>query len=173
MTGQEVPAFCARPDEGTIVQFALRLLKHTAERSKPLRFLRVDQIGDDVQATPAEPVIGRKRATSHFRVPISPQTMAVTEHARPSDRNGHVFPGTRKGVISDATMSRFMKRHRLHARPHGSGQAFGIGSRKPRKRHTKLPGCALVTKLAVATSVDGRMGKFCNRAPCPIVISAR
>lgn len=41
------------------------------------------------------------------------------EEARRHAREGFLFPSIRKGVISDATMSRLMERAGLAARPHG------------------------------------------------------
>ncbi len=43
----------------------------------------------------------------------------MVELARPYERDGFLFPSMRKGVISDATMSRLMERRGMEARPHG------------------------------------------------------
>lgn len=37
----------------------------------------------------------------------------------PFARDGFLFPGAKRGVISDATMSRLMERRGMVARPHG------------------------------------------------------
>ena len=62
---------------------------------------------------------GRRDATPDFRVPLSPQALAIIEQVKPLARDGYLFPSIRKGVISDATMSRLMERRGMEARPHG------------------------------------------------------
>lgn len=120
----DVPTFYASLDEGTVSHLALRLLILTAVRSAPLRFMRVDQIDGDVWTIPAETVKGRKDATSDFRVPLSPEALAVIEAAKEHQRDGFMFPSVRKGVISDATMARLMERRDMTARPHGFRSSF-------------------------------------------------
>ncbi len=120
----EVPAFYQSLNEGTVTQLALRLLILTAVRSRPIRFLREDQIQGDIWTVPGDDMKGRKDATDDFRVPLSQEAMSVIEAARPFARNGFLFPSVRKGVISDATMSRFMERRGLEARPHGFRSSF-------------------------------------------------
>ena len=116
---QEVPAFYASLSDGSITHLALRLLILTGVRSAPLRFLRLDQIEGDVWTIPGEGMKGRRDATPDFRVPFSPEALAVIEQAKPLARDGYLFPSVRKGVISDATMSRLMERREMAARPHG------------------------------------------------------
>lgn len=120
----ETPAFYQSLDGGTITELALRLLILTAVRSAPLRFLSEDQIDGDVWTIPADAMKGRKDATADFRVPLSQEALAVIELARPLAREGYIFPSVRKGVISDATMSRFMERKKMEARPHGFRSSF-------------------------------------------------
>ena len=88
-------------------------------RSRPLRFLHLDQIDGDIWTIPAEQMKGRINATSEFRVPLSTEAQTVIGLARPYERDGFLFPNVRKGVISDATMSRLMERREMDARPHG------------------------------------------------------
>lgn len=116
---QEVPAFYASLSDGSITHLALRLLILTGVRSGPLRFLRLDQIEGNVWTIPGEGMKGRKDATPDFRVPLSPAALAVIEQAKPLARDGFLFPSVRKGVISDATMSRYMERRKMAERPHG------------------------------------------------------
>ncbi len=120
----EVPAFYRSLDGGTITELALRLLILTAVRSNPLRFLSEEQIDGDVWTIPGDAMKGRKDATSDFRVPLSKEALAVIEAARPLARDGYLFPSVRQGVLSDATMSRFMGRRGLEARPHGFRSSF-------------------------------------------------
>ena len=116
---QEVPAFYANLSDGTITHLALRLLILTGVRSGPLRFLRPEQISGDVWTIPGENMKGRVDATADYRVPLSTEALAVIEQAKPLARDGFLFPSFRKGVISDATMSRLMERAKMEARPHG------------------------------------------------------
>lgn len=62
---------------------------------------------------------GRRDATPDFRVPLSQEAFDIIDQARRHARGGVLFPSMRKGVISDATMSRFMERKGMEARPHG------------------------------------------------------
>jgi integrase len=63
---------------------------------------------------------GRKDATCDFRVPLTSEALSIIEQARAQfARDGFLFPNLRKGVISDATMSRLMERREMAARPHG------------------------------------------------------
>jgi integrase len=120
----EVPSFYQSLNQGTVTQLAIRLLILTAVRSGPLRYIHEDQINGDVWTIPAEAMKGRRGATDDFRVPLSGEAMTVIEAARPFARNGHLFPSVRKGVISDATMSRYMERRQMDARPHGFRSSF-------------------------------------------------
>lgn len=116
---QEVPGFYSTLDESTITHLALRLLILTGLRSRPIRFLRLDEIDGDVWTVPAENMKARLGAAQDFRVPLSKEALAVIDLARPFERDGYLFPSVRKGVISDATMSRLMERRGMEARPHG------------------------------------------------------
>ena len=115
----EVPGFYASLDERTVTHLALRLLILTGVRSAPLRFLRLEQIDTEVWTIPGESMKGRKDATEDFRVPLSGEALSVIELAKALEREGWLFPSIRKGVISDATMSRFMERRGMVERPHG------------------------------------------------------
>ncbi|WP_029074469.1 tyrosine-type recombinase/integrase [Kaistia adipata] len=115
----DVPEFYASLSDGSVTHLALRLLILTGVRSGPLRFARADQIDGDVWIIPGEAMKGRRDATPDFRVPLSTEALAVIDEARRLARGGYLFPSLRKGVISDATMSRFMERRGMDARPHG------------------------------------------------------
>ena len=121
---KEVPAFYASLDEGTVTQLALKLLILTALRSKPVRFCRLDQIGDGIWTVPAANMKGLKGKGTDFDVPLSQEALRVIEQAKPFSRDGWLFPNVRKGVISDATMSRYMERQGMEARPHGFRSSF-------------------------------------------------
>lgn len=124
MAWQDVPAFYQSLSGGTITELALRLLILTAVRSYPLRHMHLDQIDGDTWTIPAEAMKGRRDATTDFRVPLSREAQDVIAEAKPFAREGFLFPGVRKGVISDATMSRFMERRGMVERPHGFRSSF-------------------------------------------------
>ncbi|HBZ43710.1 MAG TPA: integrase [Maritimibacter sp.] len=124
MAWQDVPAFYQSLAGGTPTELALRLLILTAVRSFPLRNIHLDQIDGDIWTIPAEAMKGRKGATTDFRVPLSQEALSVIEESKPFARDGFLFSGVRKGVISDATMSRFMERRGLVERPHGFRSSF-------------------------------------------------
>ncbi len=120
----EVPPFYRGLDQGSVNHLALRQLILTAVRSKPLRFLHEDQIDGDVWTIPADTMKGRRDKTEDFRVPLSRKAQAVIKEAQLFKRDGFLFPSVRKGVISDATMSRYMERLGMDARPHGFRSSF-------------------------------------------------
>jgi integrase len=119
MPWSEVPAFYATLQEPTITHLALRLLILTGLRSKPIRFVRLDEIEGDVWTIPADNMKARVGKAQDFRVPLSEEAQRVIQLALPYERDGYLFPSARKGVISDATMARHMERKGLQARPHG------------------------------------------------------
>jgi integrase len=116
---QEVPGFYASLEEPTIAHLALRLLILTGVRSRPVRFLRLDEIDGDVWTIPAINMKARVGAAEDFRVPLSQEAQRIIELALPHERDGYLFTSVRKGVISDATMARLMERRGMEARPHG------------------------------------------------------
>lgn len=122
---QDVPAFYASLEPDTITHLALKLLILTiGPRSKPVRFLHLDQIDGDIWTVPADMMKGTQSTANEFRVPLSRQALDVIDCAKPYARDGYLFPSVRKGVISDATMSRLMERRGMDARPHGFRSSF-------------------------------------------------
>ncbi len=115
---QDVPAFYQSLG-GSITELALRLLILTGARSGPLRNIHADQIDGDIWTIPAEGMKGRKDATKEFRIPLSAEAQRVIAEARKFTRDGFLFPGTKRGVISDMTMTAFMDRRGMNERPHG------------------------------------------------------
>lgn len=115
---QEVPAFYQSLG-GSVTELALRLLILTGARSYPLRHLHENQIDGDVWTIPPEAMKGRIGRTTDFRVPLSNEAQEVLSEARRFAREGFYFPGARKSVISDMTLSAYMKRSGTDARPHG------------------------------------------------------
>jgi integrase len=119
MPWKDVPAFYRSLSEGTVTHLALRLLILTGVRSGPLRHIHEGQLDGDVWTIPGEAMKGRRDATPDFRVPLSTEALAVIDLARRHARGGFLFAGSVKGVISDMTLSMFMKRAELDFRPHG------------------------------------------------------
>lgn len=120
----EVPAFYESLSGGTLTELALRLLILTSLRSKPIRFCRLEEIEGDTWTVPAENMKARLGYAADFRVPLSKEALAVIKAAKPHARKGFLFPSARRGVISDATMSRYMERRQMVARPHGFRSSF-------------------------------------------------
>ena len=124
MDWRDVPAFYATLDNGGVTHLALRLLILTGVRSRPLRFARMDHIENNIWTIPGDLMKGRRDQTPDFRVPLSSEAAAVIEQAKKLSRDGYLFPSMRKGVISDATMSVYMRRNGYEARPHGFRATF-------------------------------------------------
>jgi len=117
----EAPSFYASLSDGSITHLALRLLILTAARSSEIRFCNLSEIDEDVWTIPAE----RMKAGKEHRIPLSSAALEIIEQAKPFSQDGYLFPNvTRRGVLSDATMSRMMKRRGLEARPHGFRSTF-------------------------------------------------
>ena len=116
---REIPDFYSSLGEPSLVQLGLRLLILTGVRSAPLRFMRVEQLQGDVWVIPAANMKGRKDGTADFHVPLSAEALSVIARVMPFARDGYLFPNVRKGVMSDAAMSRMMERRGMKARPHG------------------------------------------------------
>ena len=115
----EVPDFYNSISEDTVTHLALRLLILTGVRCFALRYIHIDQIDGQIWTVPGENRKGQVHKVSDFRAPLSNQAKEVIKLALPFANDGYLFPGTRKGVISDATMSRMMQRRGMVARPHG------------------------------------------------------
>ena len=126
MLWTDVPAFFASLDETTPVQLALRLLiLNPGPRSKPIRYIRQEQISNNTWTVPGEMLKGAKGKTDDWRVPLSDASLAIIEEAKRHERNGFLFPNVSgRGVISDASMSRLMERRQLAFRPHGFRASF-------------------------------------------------
>ena len=119
MPWKDVPEFYASLAEPTITHLALRLLILTGLRSKPVRFARQDQFADDTWTVPAANMKARVGQATDFRVPRSFGAQKCDRGSQALFARRIVFPSVRKGVISDATMSRYVQRRGLAARPHG------------------------------------------------------
>lgn len=116
----EVPVFYESLSEISTTQLALRLLILTAARSGEIRFMHEDELEGDTWVIPA----GRMKAGKEHQVPLSEEALQVIAQARLLVRGGYLFPSVRKGVISDATMARYMERRGMEERPHGFRSSF-------------------------------------------------
>ncbi|AYE84841.1 tyrosine-type recombinase/integrase [Sulfitobacter sp. D7] len=116
----EVPSFYETLSDGTTTHLALRLLILTAVRSANVRFLHLSEVEGDTWIIPSE----KTKAGREHRVPLSNAAQNVIATAAETSRDGYLFPSVRRGVISDATMSRLMERRNLRARPHGFRSSF-------------------------------------------------
>ena len=133
LSWQEVPAFYATLAEPTVTHLALKLLILTGLRSAPIRFIREDHIDGDILTVPADLMKSRRDAVDDFRVPLSDEALAVISEARRLARDGYLFPSVRRGVISDATMSRLMQRRGMDA----GDSALDCGRRPKKVSHTE------------------------------------
>ena len=124
MDWRDVPAFYNSLNDNSPCQLALRLLILTGLRSRPIRFMHIDHIQDDVLTVPAELMKGQRDRKRAFRVPLSQEAQRVIDKAMLFERDGFLFPNVNKGVLSDASMGRFMQRSGLEARPHGFRSSF-------------------------------------------------
>ena len=121
---QEVPTFYKSLSGGALTELALKLTILTALRSGAIRHLQYRYIENDILTVPAELMKGAKGKKTEFRVPLSTEALEVIEQLKPHERDGYLFPSVRKGVISDATMARYMQRKGMQERPHGFRSSF-------------------------------------------------
>lgn len=154
---KEVPSFYQSLDEDTVTHLALRLLILTASRSKPVRFAHVDQFQGDNWIIPAANMKSQRGKEQDFWIPLSTEAQAVVEAALPHARKGFLFPSVRKGVISDATMARYMERRGMEARPHGFRSSFRTWCSEA----TDTP--REVAETALAHSVGGKVERSYDR----------
>lgn len=115
---RDVPGFYASLGDAT-GELALKLLILTGVRSAPLRHLHESHLDGPVWTIPAMLMKGARGKTEDFRVPLTPEALAVIAEARATARNGYLFPGNKGIPISDMAMSMLMRRRELDARPHG------------------------------------------------------
>ncbi|KIC44977.1 integrase [Ruegeria sp. ANG-S4] len=152
MNWRDVPAFYQSLEGGGTVQLALQLLILTGLRSRPIRFARLDQINGNTWTVPAELVKGPRGKTDDFRAPLSAEAMRIVQAAKETARDGYLFPGVRKGVISDASMSRHMERLELDARPHGFRASFRTWADEATKTDYEIKETAIGHKVGSAVS---------------------
>jgi len=109
---------------------------------------------------------GTEGASSEFRVPLSDAALAVIEAAKPLARDGYLFPSVRTGVISDMTMSQYMKRRGMEARPHGFRSSLREWIEQPEEGDTLLQPKAPyeVAETILAHTVGGKVERAYRRS---------
>lgn len=121
---QKMPSFYSTLDGGTRAELALRLLILTAVRSGSLRRARWEDITDELWVIPAEHMKGKVGEVEPFHVPLSSEALLVLKELKPFERDGLVFPGRDKGIMSDMTMTKFLRDEGYDFRPHGFRASF-------------------------------------------------
>ncbi len=82
MDWKDVPAFYQSLCKTiTMTHLALRLLILTGVHTRPLRYMREDQINGDIWTIPAENMKGKRDTTTEFRVPLSSEALEILKHA--------------------------------------------------------------------------------------------
>jgi integrase len=118
---RDAPAFYRwLTDKQMMSALALRFLILTATRTSEVRFATGAEVDGDLWVIPAE----RTKTGRVHRVPLTDAAGAVIAAARTSERQTLLFPTGRGKVMSDATMSGFLKREGFEARPHGFRATF-------------------------------------------------
>ena len=149
-----VPAFYETLAEPTTVHLALKLLILTGVRSYAVRSAHVDQFDKKTWIIPAENMKGQLHQVSEFRVPLSTEAQKVIAKAKQFVRDGYLFAGVRRGVISDASMSRLMERRGMTERPHGFRSSL----------RTWLAECTNATEEVAETVLAHKVGSKVVRA---------
>ena len=149
-----VPAFYETLAEPTTVHLALKLLILTGVRSYAVRSAHVDQFDKKTWIISAENMKGQLHQVSEFRVPLSTEAQKVIAKAKQFVRDGYLFAGVRRGVISDASMSRLMERRGMTERPHGFRSSL----------RTWLAECTNATEEVAETVLAHKVGSKVVRA---------
>ena len=131
---KNVPEFYATLAEGSICHLALRLLILTAARSAEVRFARFDEIEGNTWVIPA----GRTKGARASHTAVA-RGLAIIAQAQPLSRDGFLSRSVRKGVISDATMSRMMERRGMRSAHTGSAHHSATGAPRPPIRPARSP----------------------------------
>lgn len=109
---QAVPALyadlCRMPNVSAL---AARWAVLTLVRSMAVRGARFDEIEGDVWTVPASRVKGKRGKVSDFRVPLSPEALAVVELARGGDL---LFPGRTGRPITDVAVAKALPAGTIH-----------------------------------------------------------
>ena len=149
-----VPAFYETLAQPTTVHLALKLLILTGVRSYAVRYAHADQFDGTTWVIPPQNMKGQLHQVSEFRVPLSSEAQEVIAKVKQFGRDGYLFTGVRRGVISDASMSRLMERRGMTERPHGFRASL----------RTWLAECTNATEEVAETVLAHRVGSKVVRA---------
>jgi len=149
-----VPAFYETLAEPTTVHLALKLLILTGVRSYAVRYAHADQFDGTTWVIPPQNMKGQLHQVSEFRVPLSSEAQEVIAKVKQFGRDGYLFTGVRRGVISDASMSRLMERRGMTERPHGFRASL----------RTWLAECTNATEEVAETVLAHKVGSKVVRA---------
>ena len=149
-----VPAFYETLAEPTTVHLALKLLILTGVRSYAVRYAHTDQFDGTTWVIPPQNMKGQLHQVSEFRVPLSSEAQEVIAKVKQFGRDGYLFTGVRRGVISDASMSRLMERRGMTERPHGFRASL----------RTWLAECTNATEEVAETVLAHKVGSKVVRA---------
>ena len=108
---------------GMSTRLAFEFLVLTAARSGEVRLATWDEIDMDAATwtVPGE----RMKAGREHRVPLSDRALAILDEARVlRDATNLAFPGTRRGPLSDMTLSKLLRDLGIDAVPHGFRSSF-------------------------------------------------
>jgi len=121
---QEIPDLYARlcQSNGT-TNLCLRWCILTLVRSAGCRGARFDEIDGDVWTVPQDRVKGRKWHVKDFRVPLSGEAQKVASLAAQTS-SGYLFPGARKGHLSDQALTKMLRRMEEAGTVHGFRTSF-------------------------------------------------
>ena len=119
LSAEDTSAFYQSLNDLSPTHLCMKLVILTGLRCRPVRFARLEELEGDVWVIPGEKMKGKRGKTPDFRVPLSTEAQQVIAQAKTISRDGFLFPGIRKGVISDSTLSKYMREHELEGVPHG------------------------------------------------------
>jgi integrase len=119
----DVPGLMGRLETKTGVSaLALRMLILCAIRSGEIRGATWAEIDLDraVWTIPAD----RMKMRKPHRVPLSPQVIAILEHARANRRSDHVFPNGKGVALSDMALTKTLRDMGMECTAHGFRSSF-------------------------------------------------
>lgn len=119
LSAEDTSAFYQSLNDLSPTHLCMKLVILTGLRCRPVRFARLEEFEEDVWVIPGEKMKGKRGKTPDFRVPLSTEAQQIIAQAKTISRDGFLFPGIRKGVISDSTLSKYMREHKLDGVPHG------------------------------------------------------
>ena len=124
LSAEDTSAFYQSLNDLSPTHLCMKLVILTGLRCRPVRFARLEEFEEDLWMIPGEKMKGKRGKTPDFRVPLTKEAQQVIAQAKTISRDGFLFPGIRRGVISDSTLSKYMREHKLAGVPHGFRSAL-------------------------------------------------